>query len=191
MAEVVLFHHVQGLTPGVHALADAFRGAGHTVHTPDFLDGATYGSMEEGFAALKAKGFEARDAWADEVVAGLSPELVYVGISLGVMPAQRLAQTRPGARGAVLLEACVPPSEFGSGWPTGVPVQVHGMEQDEFFGLEGDLEAARDLVAEVDDGELFVYPGDAHLFTDSSLPSSDPAATALVIERVLALLSRV
>jgi len=191
MAEVVLFHHVQGLTRGVHALADAMRGAGHTVHTPDFFDGATYASIEEGFAAVKAKGFPARDAWADEAVAGLSPELVYVGISLGVMSAQRLAQTRPGARGAVLLEACVPPSEFGGPWPAGVPVQVHGMDQDPFFGLEGDLEAARDLVAEVDDGELFVYPGDVHLFTDSSLPTSDPAATALVVERVLGLLARV
>ncbi len=191
MADVVLFHHVQGLTPGVHALADAFRGAGHTVHTPDFLDGATYGSIEEGFAAVKAKGFPAHAAWADEVVAGLSAQLTYVGISLGVMPAQRLAQTRPGARGAVLLEACIPPSEFGGPWPTGVPVQVHGMEQDPFFGLEGDLEAARELVAEVDDGELFVYPGDVHLFTDASLPQSDPAATTLVIERVLGLLDRV
>ncbi|WP_377639545.1 dienelactone hydrolase family protein [Oryzobacter terrae] len=191
MAEVVLFHHVQGLTPGVHALADAFRAAGHTVHTPDFLDGATYGSIEEGFAAVKAKGFQARDAWAQEVAAGLPAEVVYAGISLGVMSAQRLAQTRPGARGAILLEACVPPSEFGGPWPGGVPVQVHGMEQDPFFGLEGDLEAARDLVAAVDDGELFVYPGDVHLFTDSSLPSSDPQATALVVERALGLLARV
>ena len=191
MTEVVLFHHVQGLTEGVRALADELRGAGHTVHTPAFFDGATYPSIDEGFAALKARGSGAQDAWADEVVAGLPARLVYVGISLGVMPAQRLAQTRPGAAAAVLLEACVAPSEFGSGWPDGVPVQVHGMERDPFFGLEGDLDAARDLVAAVDDGELFVYPGDVHLFTDSSLPSHDEAATRLVVERILALLARV
>src|SRR5688572_1808016 len=106
MTEVVLFHHVQGLTEGVRALADELRGAGHTVHTPDFFDGATYPSIDEGFAALKARGSGAQDAWADEVVAGLPARLVYVGISLGVMPAQRLAQTRPGAAAAVLLEAC-------------------------------------------------------------------------------------
>ena len=191
MAEVVLFHHVQGLTEGVRRLADEVRRAGHTVHAPDFFDGATYGSIDEGFAALKAKGTGAQDAWADAVVADLPSALVYLGISLGVMPAQRLAQTRPGARGAVLLEACVPPGEFGTGWPDGVPVQVHGMERDPFFGLEGDLEAASDLVAAVDDGELFVYPGEVHLFTDSSLPSYDEAATRLVVERTLGLLARV
>ena len=191
MAEVLLFHHVQGLTEGVRRLADELRAGGHTVHTPDFFDGATYASIDEGFAALKARGPGAQDAWADEVVAGLPAAIVHLGISLGVMPAQRLAQTRPGAAGAVLLEACVPPSEFGGRWPDGVPVQVHGMERDPFFGLEGDLEAARDLVASVDDGELFVYPGDVHLFTDSSLPSYDEAATRLVVERTLGLLARV
>ena len=192
MTEVVLFHHVQGLTEGVRALADELRAAGHTVHTPDFFDGATYAVDRRGLRRAEGRGDPgAQDAWADEVVADLPARLVYLGISLGVMPAQRLAQTRPGAAAAVLLEACVPPSEFGSGWPDGVPVQVHGMERDPFFGLEGDLDAARDLVAAVDDGELFVYPGDVHLFTDSSLPSHDEAATRLVVERTLGLLARV
>ncbi len=112
-------------------------------------------------------------------------EVVYAGFSLGVMPAQRLAQTRPGARGALLLESCIPTSEFG-GWPAGVPVQVHGMDQDPFFSEEGgDIDAARALVAEAEDAELFLYPGDQHLFTDSSLPSYDADAAALVTQRVL------
>ena len=191
MAEVVLFHHVQGLTEGVRRIADELRAAGHTVHTPDLFDGATYASIDEGFAAVQALGSGASAAWADTVVASLPQEVVYAGISLGVMQAQRLAQTRAGARGALLLEACVPPAEFGEGWPARVPVQVHGMEQDPFFGLEGDLDAARDLVASVDHGELYVYPGDVHLFTDSSLPSHDDAATRLVVERALSLLARV
>lgn len=191
MAEVVLFHHVQGLTEGVRRIADELRAAGHTVHTPDLFDGATYASIDEGFAAVQALGSGASAAWADTVVASLPREVVYAGISLGVMQAQRLAQTRAGARGALLLEACVSPAEFGDGWPARVPVQVHGMEQDPFFGLEGDLDAARDLVASVDHGELYVYPGDAHLFTDSSLPSHDDAATRLVVERALSLLARV
>lgn len=118
-------------------------------------------------------------------------DLVYVGISLGVMPAQRLAQTRSGCRGTVLLEACVPPQEFGGDWPVALPVQVHGMEADPFFAGDGDIDAARTLVSGLDDGELFVYPGDVHLFTDSSLPSSDADATALVVQRVLAFLDRV
>ena len=191
MTQVLLFHHVLGLTPGVQAIAAALRGAGHTVHTPDFFEGRTFGSLDDGFAALKAKGPDARDVWADEVAGALPEDIVYAGVSLGVMPAQRLAQTRRGARGAVFLESCAPVSAFGDGWPAGVPVQVHGMEADPFFAGEGDVDNARELVAQADDGELFVYPGDAHLFTDSSLPSSDPAATASVLSRVLTFLERV
>ena len=190
MTEILLFHHVQGLTAGVRRLADELRAAGQVVHTPDFFDGATFASIDEGFAAVRARGEGAVDAWADALAADLPAEVVYAGISLGVMSAQRLTQTRPGALGAVLLEACVPASEFGAGWPAGVPLQVHGMEHDPFFGLEGDVDAARELVASIDDGELFVYPGDVHLFTDSSLPSYDEPATALVVERVLGLLDR-
>jgi dienelactone hydrolase len=185
MAEIVLFHHVQGLTEGVHRLADELRAGGHTVHTPDFFEGATFDSIEEGFAALRARGEGAHDTWVESVVAELPAKVVFAGISLGVMPAQRLAQTRPGAAGALLLEACAPTSAFADRWPAGVPVQVHGMERDPFFGLEGDVDAARELVAQADDGELFVYPGDGHLFTDSSLPAYDEAATALVVERAL------
>lgn len=191
MAQIVLFHHVQGLTPGVHRLADELRAAGHTVHAPDFFEGATFGSVEEGFAAVKARGFEAHEAWADAAVADLPPGIVLAGISLGVMPAQRLAQTRAGALAGVLLEACVPPQEFSTTWPHGVAVQVHGMDADPFFAGDGDIDAARALVDAVEDGELFVYPGDVHLFTDSSLPSYDAAATEQVVQRVLGLLARV
>jgi dienelactone hydrolase len=190
MAEIVLFHHVQGLTEGVHRLADELRAGGHTVHTPDFFEGATFDSIEEGFTALRARGEGAHDTWVESVVAELPAKVVFAGISLGVMPAQRLAQTRPGAAGALLLEACAPASAFADRWPAGVPVQVHGMERDPFFGLEGDVDAARELVAQADDGELFVYPGDVHLFTDSSLPSFHAGATARVLERVLGLLER-
>lgn len=191
MTQVLLFHHVLGLTPGVHGIADALREAGHTVHTPDFFDGRTFGSLDDGFAALKAKGPDAQDVWADKVAGALPADIVYAGVSLGVMPAQRLAQTRTGARGAVFLESCAPVSAFGEGWPAGVPVQVHGMDADPFFAGEGDVDNARELVAQANDGELFVYPGDAHLFTDSSQASSDPAATATVLSRVLTFLERV
>jgi hypothetical protein len=121
----------------------------------------------------------------------LPADLVHVGFSLGVLAAQMLAQTRPGARGAVLLHSCLPVSEFGDSWPDAVPVQVHGMDADELFVAEGDLDAARALVASAADGELFLYPGDAHLFTDRSLPAYEPVAADLLAERVLAFLSRV
>src|SRR5215469_13208855 len=186
MAEVVLFHHAQGLTPGVVAFADELRRAGHTVHTPDLFEGRTFGTIEEGM------GFAAQIGFPDEVirrgvraVEGRPAGLVYAGFSLGVLPAQKLAQTRPGAQGALLFYSCVPVSAFGSAWPEGVPVQIHGMDADPFFVGEGDIDAARDLVEQAKDAELFLYPGDQHYFTDSSLPSFDPAATSVLIQRVL------
>jgi dienelactone hydrolase len=191
MADVLLFHHAQGLTEGVVALADRIREAGHTVHTPDLYDGHTFTTLDEGLGYAREVGFGDVQERGIRAADQLPSELVYVGLSLGVMAAQQLAQTRPGARGAVLVESCVPPSEFGGSWPAGVPVQVHGMDADPIFAGEGDLDAARALVAEVDDAELFVYPGDRHLFEDASLASYDADATALLTHRVLDLLARV
>jgi len=189
MAEVVLFHHAQGLTSGVLAFADELRRAGHTVHTPDVFEGRTFATVEEGIGFAKEVGFAEVFERGVRAAEELPPELVYAGFSLGVMPAQSLAQTRPGARGALLFHSCVPTSEFGSGWPDGVPVQVHGMDGDPFFAGEGDIDAARALVDEAEDAELFVYPGDQHLFADSSLASYDPEAAALLTQRVLEFLS--
>jgi dienelactone hydrolase len=185
MAEVVLFHHAQGLTPGVVAFADELRGAGHTVHTPDLFEGRTFGTLDEGMRYVEQTGFGEMTGRGAQAAEGLPAELVYAGFSLGVLPAQKLAQTRPGARGALLFYSCVPVSEFGSGWPDGVPVQVHGMDADPIFVGEGDIDAARELVEQAKDAELFLYPGDQHYFADNSLPSYDADATALLIQRVL------
>ena len=189
MAEVVLFHHAQGLTPGVVAFADELRAAGHTVHTPDLFDGRTFDDIPSGMTFVREVGFQEMMARGERAVADLPAAVVYAGFSLGVVVAQMLAQTRPGARGALLFYACVPVSEFGSAWPAGVPVQVHGMDADPFFVGEGDIDAARELVAEAENGELFLYPGDQHYFADSSLPSYDPEATKLLTQRVLAFLA--
>ncbi|MFG2067353.1 dienelactone hydrolase family protein [Micromonospora tulbaghiae] len=194
MAEIVLFHHIQGLTDGVRALADSLRSGGHTVHAPDLFDGELPASIEDGAALTKRIGGDVLDQRADALVADLPAGLVYAGVSWGAAIAQRLAQTRAGARAALLYEACLPVTgEWAIGpWPDGVAVQVHGMERDPFFGLEGDVDAARELVSIVgpERGELYVYPGDRHLFTDSSLPSYDAEATALVVSRSRELLDR-
>ena len=191
MAEVLLFHHAQGQTPGFDAFADELRGAGHTVHTPDLFDGRTFGSIDEGLAYVKEHGgfgelLERGVHAADE----LPDELVYAGFSLGVMPAQKLAQTRAGARGALLIYACLPVSEFGSSWPAGVPVQIHGMDADPYFVDEGDIDAAREIVESAEDAELFLYPGDQHYFADSSLPGYAEQAAFLLTQRVLAFLAQ-
>ena len=188
MAEVLLFHHALGQTTGFDAFADELRRAGHAVHTPDLFEGRKFGSIEEGVAHAQEVGFgeiiERGVRAADELTDGV----VYAGFSLGVLPAQKLAQTRPGARGALLYYSCVPVSEFGS-WPTSVPAQIHGMDADPFFMDEGDVDAARELVEAADDAELFLYPGDQHYFADSSLPSYDANATKLLTERTLAFLA--
>jgi dienelactone hydrolase len=194
MAEVVLFHHVQGLTDGVRAFAEQLRAGGHTVHTPDLFDGERAATVEDGIALVGRIGEETIDARVNEIVAGLPQGLVYGGFSFGGASAQRLAQTRPGARGALMYEAFVSlTAEWAFGpWPDGLPVQVHGMDKDPYFALEGDLEAARELAGMIGPklAEVYTYPGDAHLFTDSSLPSYDADATALVLSRSLEFLDR-
>ena len=188
MADIVLFHHVQGLTPGVRALADRLRAAGHTVHAPDLFDGRTFATLDEGMSHAKSIGFGALLERGVAEAQSLPAEVVYIGISMGVMPAQQLVQTRAGARGAVFIDACLPAEEFGT-WPEGVPAQIHGMEADPNFADGGDLDAARALVASTDAVELFLYPGDVHLFSDASLPSHDPAATELMLRRILEFLA--
>jgi len=194
MAEVVLFHHVQGLTDGVRAFAAQLRAGGHTVHTPDLFDGALPATIEDGIALVGSIGEETLDARIDEAVARLPQGVVYAGFSFGGGAGQRLAQTRAGARGALLYESFVSlTAEWAFGpWPEGLPVQVHGMDKDPYFALEGDLDAARELAEMVGPelAQVFSYPGDRHLFTDSSLPSYDPNATALVLDRSREFLDR-
>jgi dienelactone hydrolase len=189
MTDVLLFHHAQGLTPGVHAFAEQLGRAGHTVHTPDLYDGHTFDTLDEGIGYARSVGFDTIQQRGLAAAEGLPDDLVYAGFSLGVMAAQQLAQTRPGARGALLFESCVPPEEFGGPWPAGVRLQVHGMDADPIFAGEGDLDAARKLVAEVDGAELFLYPGDRHLFADASLTSYDAEAAEMLTQRVLKFLA--
>ncbi|MGW1773209.1 dienelactone hydrolase family protein [Streptomyces sp. NPDC002104] len=191
MAEVLVFHHGQGLTAGVRAFAERLREAGHTVHVPDLFEGRVFDSLDEGIGHAGRTGFGTIIARGEAAAGALPAELVYVGLSLGVLPAQKLAQTRPGARGALLIEACVPVSEFGGAWPRDLPVQVHGMDGDPFFAGEGDVDAARALAGTAADARLFLYPGDRHLFCDSSLPSYDEDAAGRLTERVLGFLDRV
>jgi dienelactone hydrolase len=191
MAETLLFHHAHGLTAGVVDFAERLRQAGHTVHTPDLYEGRVFDTLDEGIAHAQEVGFGSIMERGRLAAEGLTSELVYAGFSLGVMPAQMLAQSRPGAKGAQLFHACLPTSEFGGAWPRGVPVQIHGMDADELFVDEGDLDAARALVATTTDAELFLYPGKQHLFADTSLPSYDEHAASLLTERVLSFLDEV
>jgi dienelactone hydrolase len=190
MAEVLLFHHGHGLTEGVRSFADELRAGGHVVHAPDLFDGKTFTDLEEGLGYAREVGFDTIGERGRQAAEELPNEIVYAGFSLGAMPAQMLAQTRPSAKGALLFHSCIAPEEFGGPWPQGVPLQIHLMEADE-WALEGDLDAARELDEKVESAELFLYPGDRHLFTDSSLPDYDEGATTMVKRRVLGFLDDV
>jgi dienelactone hydrolase len=185
VAEVLLFHHAQGLTPGVLAFADRLRSEGHVVHTPDLYEGRMFDDLDAGVAHAEEVGFGTIVERGRQAAESLPADLVYAGMSLGVMPAQLLAQTRPGARGALLLHSSVPLEEFGGEWPAGVPLQLHTMEDDAW----GDVDVARAIAETVDTAELHLYPGEAHLFTDSSLAAYDEEAATLVEQRVLAFLA--
>jgi dienelactone hydrolase len=187
VAELLLFHHAQGLTAGCLSFADELRAAGHVVNAPDLYDGKTFADLDDGVGYAREVGFDTIGERGRLAAEGLPDEIVYAGFSLGAMPAQMLAQTRPGAKGALLFHGCIPPSEFGGPWPEGVPLQIHLMEADE-WALEGDLDAARELDETVESAELFLYPGDRHLFADSSLPDYDESAATLLKQRVLSFL---
>jgi dienelactone hydrolase len=183
MSEIVLFHSALGLRPGVHGFADRLRAAGHVVHTPDLYDGEVFDSLDEGLAKRDALGVPQFARRAAAAVEPLGHELVYAGFSLGAGPAQRLAQTRPGARGALLYHGARPAGALDVPWPAGVPLAVHTMDRDEWV----ELDEARALVDEAG-GALHLYPGDGHLFADPDLPGYDEAAAELMIERTLVFL---
>src|SRR6266545_8225971 len=191
MAEILLFHHAQGRTEGFLAFAEELRAAGHVVHAPDLYEGKTFAELADGVSyADEQVGVYAIIERGAASAQDLPAEIVYAGFSLGALPAQMLAQTRPGAQGALLLHGCVPPSEFGGAWPQGVPLQIHLMEADE-WALEGDLDAAREIDERVESAELFLYPGDRHLFADNSLPDYDESAATLLKQRVLSFLDNI
>src|SRR2546423_8727436 len=189
MTEVLLFHHAQGQTRGFPASAAELRAAGHVVHAPDLYAGRPFTDLDEGVGYAKEVGFGTIGERGRLAADGLPNELVYAGFSLGALPAQMLAQTRPGAKGALLFSAAFPASEFGGSWPQGVPLQIHMMEDDE-WAVE-DLPAARELVETINGAELFLYPGDRHLFADNSLPDYDESAASLLKQRVLGFLDNI
>jgi dienelactone hydrolase len=189
MTTVLLFHHAQGQTPGFLTFADDLRAAGHTIHAPDLYEGRTFRDLREGVAYAEQVSFPEIIRRGSNAAKELPADIVYAGFSLGVLPAQALAQTRPGARGALLFHGCVSPSEFGTSWPEAVPVQIHTMDADE--STEEDRAVAEALVEQIPTAELFLYAGSAHLFADPSSGDYDEQAAVLLKERTLAFLHRV
>jgi dienelactone hydrolase len=195
MAEVVLFHSALGLRPGVTAAADRLRAAGHNVHTPDYYDGEVFDDLDEGLRKRDELGYAEIAQRARDAVARLPAELVFAGFSLGAMPAELLAATTPGTRGAVLMHAAIPVKGFGGfgveRWPAGVPVQAHYAAEDPWVEA-GEVAALGDAVRGAGAAfEEHAYPGSGHLFADPDLPGYDRASSEEMWRRVLDFLDRV
>lgn len=183
MPDVLLFHHALGVTPGIEAFARQLRGAGFRVEVPDLFEGASFASIAEGVAHVERTGFDIVIERGVAAAQRLDGPLVVLGFSLGVLPAQKLAQTRPGVVGAVLCFSAVPIATFGDAWPPGVAVQLHFVENDPWSGE--DLEAAREIAAAAP-GALHLYPGSgAHLVVDASHADYDEASAQLIMQRTL------
>ena len=186
MTHVILFHHAQGLTEGVAEFAQRLRDAGHDVVVPDLYDGLTFDSIDAGVAHAEKLGFETIIERGTLAADALPPDTVYAGFSLGSLPAQKLAQTRPGALGAILFHGGVPAAMFGSDWPATAALQLHVTAEDEWIELLEVEQLAEDAGA----AELFIYPGSAHLVADPSLGEYDEEIAELILTRAIAFLDR-
>lgn len=186
MADIILFHHAQGLTPGVQAFADRLRKAGHLVIVPDYYEGRTFDSIVAGVAHAESIGFARVIDRAIATVQPLPSPVVVAGFSLGTLPAQKLAQTHPGVIAAVLYQGGVPPETFEAPWPAAVALQVHVVEDDAW----NDMDETEPLI-EASGGQLLVYPGTSHLVADNSHPDYDPEIAAEMVEQTLGFLEAV
>jgi dienelactone hydrolase len=197
MAEVVLFHSVLGLRPGVIAAAERLRAAGHTVHAPDYYDGEVFDDLEEGMRKEDALGYQEIARRARESVAGLPEGLVFAGFPLGAVHAEVLAASRPGALGAVLKHGAVPVEALGEffgveRWAEGVAVQVHYAADDPWVEAEEEVVPLGEAVRGAGSAfEVHTYPCSGHLFFDPDLPEYDRASSEAMWERVLAFLDRI
>src|SRR5215217_2015331 len=194
MAEIVLFHSALELRPGVTAAAYRLRAAGHTVHVPDYYDGEVFDDLDEGLRKCDALGYAEIVRRAREAVAELPAGLIFAGFSLGAVPAELLAASRPGARGALLIHSAIPVEalgEFGvERWPEGVPVQVHYADDDPWVEAE-EVEALGDAVGRAGAAfEEHTYPGSGHLFADPDLPEYDRASSEAMWRRAITFLDR-
>jgi dienelactone hydrolase len=191
MARIVLFHHAQGLRDDTIAWADSFRQAGHEVDTPDLYEGRTFDRLEDGIAHRDSVGLPTLIGRAAQVLQDFPEDLVYAGLSMGASAAHYFAVTRPGARGVLLMHGTAPAASLGDAdWPSAMPAQLHKKERDPLMddaGVEALERSAGSAGAHLD---VFVYPGEGHLFADPDGPDYDPDAAALMLDRELRFLRR-
>lgn len=184
---MVLFHSALGLHPGLTGLADAVRGDGHEVVTPDLYGGRVARTTEEGVALRDEVGITTLLARAEASLIGLPDDLVLAGASMGVAPAQLLAAGRPATRGVICLHGCAAPTSLGlRSWPD-VPLSVHLSPGDPWVD-EDELGFLDHLPAGL--AEVHRYPGTDHLFSHAGHEDHDPDAHGHLVERMREVVAR-
>ncbi len=180
MATIVLLHSALGRRPGVAQLAAQLAACGHEVVAPDYYDGHVFDDESEGVAFRDGVGARVRFERVTRLVDDVPDDAALMGLSLGAAFAQRLAQTRPQARGVALLHHAGRPR---ADWP-GQPVQVHRYAEDPWI-VPADVAHLGEVVrASGAAFEDLVTPGAGHLFTDPGQPEYDEPATSRTIEAV-------
>ena len=142
MAEILLFHHAQGQTP---ASTPSPRAPGRGAH------GAHAGRLRR--THLRRPSTRHGHARRDRLRRGLrarrhAADGLPEGLALRQASRWGDARAEPGPDrrepGGPAAGGLRPDLGVGSGWPDGVPVQVHGMDGDPYFAEEGgDIDAAR------------------------------------------------
>lgn len=191
MAHIVLFHHAQGLTTGLKQTIAQFISAGHTVTAPDMFDGLTFATVNEGVAHVESIGFDKVFAHARELILSQEPlpqdvPHVYIGYSMGAVPAAQHALEDPEAKVLILMHAAVDPAWFEHAWNPTLRIQVHAAKEDPWMEFDA-LDALR--AAHGSPVEALLCPGSAHLYTDSSVTEFAPADAAAAYEKVFQLLN--
>lgn len=182
IAEIILFHHAQGLTEGLRDLAERLRAAGHKVHTPDMYSGPVFGKLDEGLAFASRIGHDAIEEVARRAARRHPHTNTVIGFSLGAFPAQLLAQEWKKIDGLVLVAGGLPPRDLGGDWRFNVRLSVHAADPDDWIP-PGSLET---LLHHARGPHIHRYPGLGHMFVDPSSPDYDADAADLFEERLLA-----
>lgn len=188
---IAIFHSALGVREGVRDAARRLSDAGHDPYIVDYY--GDYRSFDDHPSAadyVNKVGFPALMQAAVDGVADLPDGFAVLGFSNGSGMAEYVA-TRRSVTKAVLGSGTLPLAMMGAGaWPAQTAAQIHYAADDPFRNdewLESVIDSVRSSGAPLE--AYTEYPGDGHLFTDSTLPDYDEANTELFWKRVRAFLT--
>ena len=186
MTDIALFHSSLGVRPGIIDAAERLHADGHRVLLVDQYEGQVFDDYGEAHRFVDQVGFPELMRRALIGVQDLPDGFVAMGFSNGGGMAEYVATQRP-CRGVLMISGALPVRMLGAdAWPRAVPAQIHYNRRDPHHQQDW-LEA---LLTEISTAgataAIFEYPGEGHLFTDSSRSDEyDEQATTLLWDRAL------